>query len=169
MKFILLLTCLIWADSDKRRSIYVDQYKEIAIVEMHRKGVPASIKLAQAILESRSGTSDFARSSNNHFGIKCKSYWKGRRYFHEDDDYDEKGTLLESCFRSYDRVMDSYIDHSNFLYYTSHYQKLFLIDRQDYKSWAYGLQKCGYATDPNYAKKLISIIEKEGLAKYDQL
>lgn len=169
MKLILLLACLFMSESENARSTYIESYKDLAIVEMHRKGIPASIKLAQAILESQSGMSRFAQSSNNHFGIKCKSYWKGGKYYHEDDDYDEKGKLLESCFRSYDRVMDSYIDHSNFLYNTSHYTGLFLIDKYDYKSWAKGLQKCGYATDPNYAKKLISIIEKEGLEKYDYM
>ncbi len=146
---------------------YIDTYKDIAIIEMHRTGVPASITLAQAIHESQSGTSSLAFNSNNHFGIKCKSYWRGRSYYHKDDDLDRKGRLIESCFRAYDAVTDSYIDHSNFLKHSSHYQGLFLLSRTDYTGWAYGLKECGYATDKRYAQKLIKTIKKYNLSVYD--
>jgi len=148
---------------------YIEDHKDLAVVEMHRKGIPASIKLAQAILESGSGTSSFALSTNNHFGIKCKSYWKGNTYYHHDDDYNDNGELMKSCFRSYERVSDSYVDHSNFISGRSHYAPLFFLEREDYKGWARGLQKYGYATDSQYAKKLISIIEREKLYHYDNL
>ncbi len=167
MKWILLLAYCYMSGSENIRESYIESHKDIAIVEMHRSGIPASVKLAQAILESHSGTSSFAISSNNHFGIKCKSYWKGNTYYHKDDDFDDEGQLLESCFRSYNRVMDSYIDHSNFLRESSHYAGLFLLPLSDYVGWAKGLQKNGYATDPHYARKLISIIEREELRRYD--
>lgn len=170
MKWILILVCIYVSDIDDiKRDVYIENHKELAVVEMHRRGIPASIKLAQAILESGSGTSSFALSTNNHFGIKCKSYWKGNTYYHNDDDYNSEGRLIKSCFRSYERVIDSYVDHSNFLSERSHYAKLFLLPREDYVAWARGLQKYGYATDKKYAEKLISIIEKEGLTQYDLL
>lgn len=154
-------------DLDKAALNYIDQYKEIAIIEMHRSGVPASITMAQALHESQYGRSDLARQANNHFGIKCKKYWKGRTYFHKDDDRDTSGNLINSCFRSYENVFDSYIDHSNFLSQTTHYQHLFNYSRKDYISWAHGLKKSGYATDPNYAYKLIKFIEKYNLSELD--
>ncbi len=135
---------------------------------MYRSGIPASITLAQALHESNYGDSDLAQKANNHFGIKCKSYWEGPTYYHEDDDYDRQGKLIESCFRAYESVYDSYIDHSNFLTRTSHYQPLFEISRFDYALWAKGLQRSGYATDSNYAKKLIKIVEKYNLSIYDK-
>ena len=138
---------------------YIDQYKDLAVAEMYRSGIPASIILAQGILESSNGSSSLATNSNNHFGIKCKSYWNGKTYYHKDDDLDEKGKLMDSCFRAYDTVIDSYVDHSNFLMYTSHYSVLFQYERTDYKSWATGLKSCGYATDGAYAQKLIDKIE----------
>jgi flagellum-specific peptidoglycan hydrolase FlgJ len=146
---------------------YIDLYKDLAVAEMHRTGIPASIILAQAMHESQCGKSDLAVNSNNHFGIKCKSYWKGESYYHIDDDYRD-GTLIKSCFRSYNTIIDSYVDHSNFLKYSSHYFPLFQFDKTDYKSWAEGLQKCGYATDPNYAAKLIAKIEEFNLHSFDQ-
>jgi len=146
---------------------YIDQYSELAIIEMYRTGVPASITLAQALHESNIGKSALATKANNHFGIKCKSYWKGTTYYHEDDDLDAAGKLIESCFRSYNSVHDSYIDHSNFLKHTYNYQELFNIDTKDYKGWAYGLKKSGYATDIRYSEKLISYIEKYNLSSYD--
>ena len=146
---------------------YIDNYKELAVVEMHRSGVPASITLAQALHESSNGFSKLATEANNHFGIKCKSYWVGNTYYHKDDDFDKSGNLLESCFRSYDSVMDSYVDNSNFLMLTSHYAPLFNNERTDYKAWAYGLKSCGYATDIRYSEKLISKIEKYNLHQYD--
>ena len=146
---------------------YIDQYNELAVIEMYRTGVPASITLAQALHESNLGKSALATRANNHFGIKCKSYWNGSTYYHEDDDLDETGKLIESCFRAYDTVHDSYIDHSNFLKYTQNYQKLFTIDKRDYKGWAYGLKSSGYATDIKYSEKLIKYIEKYQLNQYD--
>ena len=152
---------------DEAASNYVETYKDLAIVEMHRSGIPASITLAQALHESQTGVSELAMNANNHFGIKCKSYWVGKKYQHEDDDYDKNGNLIESCFRSYDSVIDSYIDHTNFLKQSAHYSELFNYDKTDYFMWAHGLKKCGYATDPNYASKLIKKIEKYQLYVYD--
>ena len=169
MKWLIIFFCLSLGNLSSPREVYIDKYKDLAVIEMHRKGIPASIKLAQAILESQSGTSVFASSTNNHFGIKCKSTWIGNKYYHKDDDYDKSGKLIPSCFRSYERVMDSYVDHSNFLSERSYYAKLWTLPRTDYKAWAKGLQSCGYATDPLYAEKLISIIEREGLQRFDHL
>lgn len=151
----------------KRTMEYIDEYKELAVVEMYRSGIPASIILAQGILESQSGQSRLALNSNNHFGIKCKSYWTGKTYFHKDDDYDRHGKLKKSCFRAYDNVIDSYIDHTNFLMFTAHYSPLFQYERWDYYNWAHGLKKCGYATDKRYAHKLIKKIEDYNLATFD--
>lgn len=146
---------------------YIDQYKEIAVAEMYRSGIPASIILAQGIHESGNGSSTLATKSKNHFGIKCKSYWKGMTYYHKDDDYDKKGNLTDSCFRAYEEVIDSYVDHSNFLMYTAHYSVLFQYDRTDYVSWAHGLKACGYATDQAYAEKLIDKIKLYNLHHFD--
>ncbi len=146
---------------------YIDQYKDLAVAEMYRSGIPASIILAQGILESSNGNSTLATSSNNHFGIKCKSYWKGATYYHKDDDLDKNGKLMDSCFRAYETVIDSYVDHSNFLMYTAHYSVLFQYDRTDYFNWATGLKACGYATDKAYAQKLIDKIELYDLHTFD--
>lgn len=146
---------------------YIDQYKDLAVAEMYRSGIPASIILAQGILESSNGNSRLATGSNNHFGIKCKSYWKGKTYYHKDDDFDDKGKLTDSCFRAYETVIDSYVDHSNFLMYTAHYSVLFQYDRTDYFNWATGLKSCGYATDKAYAQKLIDKIELYDLHSFD--
>lgn len=146
---------------------YIETYKDIAIAEMYRKGIPASIKLAQGMHESQYGKSKLAINARNHFGIKCKNYWTGQSFYHEDDDYDRSGALMKSCFRAYNTEMESYIDHSNFLYHTNRYSSLFDIDRTDYEAWARGLKECGYATDKRYVKKLISKIEKYNLAQYD--
>ena len=148
---------------------YIDRYKELAVVEMHRTGVPASITIAQALHESNMGRSSLATQANNHFGIKCKKYWKGSTYYHKDDDTDRNGVLIESCFRSYSDAIDSYVDHSNFLRKGSNYMPLFFLPRDDYKGWAYGLKRAGYATDKRYAEKLIANIEKYGLAELDRL
>lgn len=145
---------------------YVEEYKDLAVAEMYRTGIPASITLAQGLHESNYGQSRLATEANNHFGIKCKSYWVGQTFYHKDDDYKD-GKLMESCFRSYKSALESYVDHSNFLLTTKHYQSLFDIDKTDYKNWAHGLKKCGYATDPHYAEKLIKKIEKYYLAQYD--
>jgi len=146
---------------------YIENHKELAVIEMYRTGIPASITMAQALHESNYGNSPLALKANNHFGIKCKSYWNGPTYFHEDDDLDDKGVLMESCFRAYDSVHDSYIDHSNFLKHTNHYKHLFDLGSKDILGWAKGLKASGYATDPLYAEKLLKFIEKYDLARLD--
>lgn len=127
---------------------------------MHRTGVPASITLAQGLLESAAGQSRLAREGNNHFGIKCHRDWKGKRIFNDDD---AKG----ECFRSYDSAEHSFRDHSDFLRYYDRYKFLFSYETTDYKAWAYGLKKAGYATSPTYAEKLIETVEKYGLSRFD--
>ena len=146
---------------------YIEQYKYLAIDEMDRSGIPASIILAQGILESNGGTSNLAKESNNHFGIKCKSYWTGNAYYHPDDDRDEYGRIIPSCFRKYESVEASYADHSDFLLTTLHYRPLFIYDKTEYVEWAKGLQLCGYASDPAYADKLIRTIQLYNLHEYD--
>ena len=171
-RLILLLAtpimCLSWMRSpESYADEYIESYKDLAIVEMHRSGVPASITLAQGLHESNYGTSKLATEARNHFGIKCKSYWQGNTFYHKDDDLDKRGKLIDSCFRRYDSVLESYVDHSNFLTRSAHYSELFKLNILDYKSWAHGLKKCGYATDTNYAEKLIRKIEKYNLHLYD--
>lgn len=148
---------------------YIEEYKELAIAEMHRTGIPASITLAQGMHESNLGKSDLATKAYNHFGIKCKTYWKGQTYYHKDDDFDKKGKLINSCFRAYNDAVESYIDHSNFLKFTENYMWLFTIKNADYKSWAYGLKNSGYATDKNYANKLIKLVETYNLNAFDSV
>ena len=145
---------------------YIERYFALAVSEMDRSGIPASIILAQGILESNNGNSRLARNSNNHFGIKCKSYWTGDKYYHYDDDFDQNGKLIQSCFRSYNSVKDSYKDHSNFLLQSTRYANLFLLDK-NYKKWSHGLKRSGYATDPKYAEKLIKVIERNKLYEFD--
>jgi LysM repeat protein len=151
---------------------YLLTYKDAAVAEMERTGIPASVKLAQAFLESAYGTSELARSANNHFGIKCGgTAWKGDTYKKEDDDYDKNGKKIESCFRKYDMVEESFYDHSEFLRDPRKYNRygfLFNLDRTDYKSWARGLQSSGYATAGDYADKLINLIERYQLYRYDK-
>jgi len=146
---------------------YVELYRTIAIQEMNRTGVPASITLAQGIIESRYGMSGLAKNSNNHFGIKCKGNWTGGKYYHKDDDY-VNGKLVKSCFRTYDNPEDSYYDHSEFLLVNKRYHSLFSLAPTDYKGWAKGLKKAGYATAKNYATMLINTIEKYELYQYDR-
>jgi flagellum-specific peptidoglycan hydrolase FlgJ len=146
---------------------YIEEYKYVAIDEMVRTGIPASVTMAQAIIESNAGNSKLAILTNNHFGIKCKSYWEGMQYFHPDDDRDSNGNLIPSCFRKYPTVNDSYLDHSEFLLNTEHYKPLFSYDRTEYKLWAEGLELCGYASDCQYAEKLIKTIEAYGLHELD--
>lgn len=141
--------------------IYIEQFASLAVEEMYRSGVPASITLAQGLLESNSGQSELAVKGNNHFGIKCHSNWKGKKMYHDDD---RKG----ECFRVYPSPEQSYKDHSDFLRYRERYSFLFDYKVTDYKSWAYGLKKAGYATDPAYPKKLIQIIEEYDLHEYDK-
>lgn len=142
------------------RQEYIKKYQLTAIREMNRSGVPASITMAQACLESADGNSELARKSNNHFGIKCKRSWKGGRVYYDDDRRNE-------CFRKYTSVDDSFVDHSNFLLNNKRYAKLFKLKRTDYKGWAKGLKKAGYATAPHYAKELIRIIEQFKLYRLD--
>jgi len=146
---------------------YILQYKEIAVSEMHRTGIPASIKMAQALLESGAGKSTLATQANNHFGIKCGGQWTGGTYYREDDDYNKKGDLIKSCFRKFHSVEESYSAHSNFLTDQKRYAFLFGYGKYDYKAWAKGLRKAGYATDKKYPNKLIDIIEKYELYNLD--
>ena len=139
---------------------YINKYKDVAIKQMHKHKIPASIILAQACLESGDGNSTLARKANNHFGIKCHNGWKGKGYKHDDD---AKG----ECFRKYNDPIDSFTDHSYFLISGSRYNSLFDLPITDYKAWAHGLKAAGYATNPKYAKLLIDIIEEYKLYKYD--
>lgn len=153
--------CLSQASAQRMdRQEYIAKYKKWAIAEMNRTGIPASITLAQGILESDCGNSDLAVEANNHFGIKCHSDWTGKT-MHKDDDRNNE------CFRSYDNAYQSFKDHSDFLTGKSRYASLFTLDKTDYKGWAKGLKKCGYATERTYAERLIKIIEEEGLDTYD--
>lgn len=138
---------------------YIETYRDIAIAEMQRTGIPASIKLAQGIHETTAGTSDLVRRSNNHFGIKCKSNWTGESVKHTDDAPNE-------CFRKYGDPMDSYRDHSDFLKGSQRYASLFTLDPLDYSGWAYGLKKAGYATNPKYPQIIIKLVEKYQLQDY---
>ena len=139
---------------------YINEYKNMAIDQMERYRIPASITLAQGLLESGAGMSQLARKSNNHFGIKCGGHWKGRTVRHDDDRRNE-------CFRAYRNAKESYEDHSKFLASGSRYAFLFRLDITDYKGWAKGLKKAGYATDRSYANRLITIIEDYELYQYD--
>ena len=139
---------------------YIDQYKDIAIEQMMRYHIPASITLAQGLLESGAGRSELTRNSNNHFGIKCNNNWTGRRTYHDDD-------AKNDCFRVYDSAYDSYEDHSKFLSGNQRYRPLFQLKTTDYKGWAKGLKACGYATSPVYAEKLVEIIQLYKLYQYD--
>lgn len=156
---IFLVAVLTSADISPQQK-YIDRFAELAVQEMFRSGVPASITLAQGMLESRNGLSALAAEGHNHFGIKCHNDWKGKSMKVDDD---AKG----ECFRVYDHDLDSFMDHSDFLRYRDRYKFLFDYKTTDYKSWAYGLKKAGYATDPQYAGKLIKIIEDYDLGKYD--
>ncbi len=138
---------------------YINVYKSVAIAEMQRSGVPAAVKLAQGIHETYAGKSDLVTKSNNHFGIKCKAVWTGDKVYHDDDSRGE-------CFRKYGRAADSYKDHSDFLRAGSRYDFLFQLDPADYKAWAYGLKKAGYATNPKYAPIIIKLIEDYNLEQY---
>lgn len=164
--YIFLALCLLTAGSvsAQRRQTsynnYIKQYAPLAVQQMKQHNVPASITLAQGLLESGAGLSKLALESNNHFGIKCGLGWKGRSVRANDDAPNE-------CFRAYRKVEDSYQDHSLFLVGNQRYSSLFSLKKTDYKGWAKGLKKAGYATDPSYANKLITIIETYDLYKYD--
>ncbi len=144
---------------NQRFQNYFDTYQELAIEQMVKYKIPASITLAQGVLESGAGNSELAQKSNNHFGIKCNG-WTGRKAYHDDDARNE-------CFRAYDNVYESYRDHSIFLTTSQRYRRLFDLKTTDYKGWAKGLKACGYATSPTYATKLIDIIEVYQLYRFD--
>ncbi|MBR3678295.1 MAG: glucosaminidase domain-containing protein [Alistipes sp.] len=159
--FVLSATLPVIGKERQTREEYVERYKAIAIAHMERYGIPASITMAQGILESDSGNSTLSTSSNNHFGIKCKKSWRGDRVFHDDD---AKG----ECFRAYPSVEASYQDHADFLDQSPRYDSLFAYPSDDYRSWARGLKACGYATAPDYAERLIKIIESMKLYLLDK-
>ena len=146
---------------NKQYESYIKQYRDLAVEEMKKYRIPASITLAQGLLESGAGQSTLARKSNNHFGIKCGSDWRGKTVSHDDDARGE-------CFRAYKHPKQSYEDHSKFLANRPRYASLFKLDITDYKGWARGLKKAGYATNPRYAEQLIGIIELYDLHKYDK-
>ena len=158
---VLMLSSVMMTYGQSHQEKYIERYSAIAVSEMYRSGVPASITLAQGLLESGNGRSELAIKSNNHFGIKCHNGWQGGKVYHDDD---AKG----ECFRKYDDPADSYRDHSDFLRYRDRYKFLFDYKVTDYKAWAYGLKKAGYATDPAYPKKLIKLIEDYKLYEYDK-
>lgn len=146
---------------NKQYEDYIKEYREVAVEEMRRYHIPASITLAQGLLESGAGQGTLARKSNNHFGIKCGGDWRGKTVKHDDDARNE-------CFRVYKNAKESYRDHSKFLAGRSRYAALFKLNITDYKGWAHGLKKAGYATNPRYAYQLIDIIERYDLYKYDK-
>lgn len=158
--FLFISSHLFGQSGVRTYEIYIEKYSDLAIEHMERYSIPASITLAQGILESGAGMSDLARRSNNHFGIKCHRGWSGNRVFAADD-------TPNDCFRSYARVEDSYQDHSEFLVGGSRYRNLFELSITDYKGWARGLQQSGYATDRAYANKLIKLIEDYELYRFD--
>jgi len=167
---LFFIFCFIWGFSitllakKKEQSFidYINKYSDLAIQHKDKYKIPASITLAQGILESGAGSSELAKQSNNHFGIKCHSDWKGARVYYQDD-------IPNDCFRKYKSVEESYEDHSKFLVQWPRYAVLFKYNIRDYTAWAKGLQACGYATNKGYANKLIQIIEDYELYKYDVL
>lgn len=146
---------------------FIELQSEMAVREMWRTGIPASITLAQAIVESSWGNGPLAVEGNNYFGIKCNN-WNGESIYQKDDDY-KNGKLIASCFRKYESIDESYIDHSNFLMKGARYASLFNLSSTDYKGWAKGLKAAGYATDRQYAEKLIEKIESYQLYQYDRI
>ena len=160
---ILIISCLTLQAQTRNKQYedYIKKYRELAVEEMKKYHIPASITLAQGLLESGAGQSTLARKSNNHFGIKCGGDWTGKTVSHDDDARGE-------CFRAYKHPKDSYEDHSKFLAGRPRYASLFKLKITDYKGWARGLKKAGYATNPRYADQLIGIIELYELHKYDE-
>jgi len=152
----------VFAQSGRKmsRSEYIETYKNLAMAEMEQYGIPASITLAQGAFESGDGNSRLAKKANNHFGIKCHD-WKGKTFNYDDDSNNE-------CFRKYKSVEESFKDHSEFLYTKQRYAELFKLQPDDYKGWAKGLKEAGYATNPNYTKAIIKVIDEYQLYKYDQ-
>jgi len=146
---------------EDRINLYIKKFAPAAVKNMRFYKIPASITLAQGVLESGYGEGTLAKKANNHFGIKCHKGWKGKSIRHDDDEEDE-------CFRSYKNPLKSYRDHSLFLVDRDRYSGLFKLKRKDYKGWAKGLKAAGYATDPKYAEKLISLIERFNLTRFDE-
>ena len=157
----LVLTINAVAQDRTTKEQYIEQYKQLAIDDMEKYGIPASIKMAQALLESDAGNSRLARQGNNHFGIKCKKDWTGETIHHDDD-------APQECFRKYPSAQDSFHDHSEFLDRSPRYQALFELDPHDYKAWAHGLKAAGYATNPKYPELLIKLIEDNKLYLLDK-
>lgn len=160
--FFVLWLAIVHGQSRQTPKQYIERFDQDAVAEMLKSGVPASITLSQGMLESDYGNSHLAKKARNHFGIKCHSKWTGGKFYMDDDAKDE-------CFRVYETVYDSYVDHSNFLRNNRRYGFLFDLKTTDYKGWAKGLKKAGYATNPKYPALLIKIIEENGLAKYDKM
>lgn len=163
-RILLLVSCLLLTQllsaQKQTTNQYIEKYNKIAVKEMNRVGIPASITLAQGILESGNGNSSLARKANNHFGIKCHKDWKGESMYHDDDRPNE-------CFRSYKNAEQSFVDHSEFLCTHQRYAFLFDYGTTDYKKWAKGLKQAGYATSGTYAERLIQIIEENNLQRFD--
>jgi hypothetical protein len=159
---MLLLPAIVVSQGEITVEEYIDTYKAIAIQEMEKHHIPASITLAQGILESGCGNSELAKQANNHFGIKCHDGWTGKTYQQDDEEKNE-------CFRKYKDAEESYMDHSYFLTTRDRYNFLFELDVTDYKGWAYGLKQAGYATNPRYPEMLIRIIEENGLTELDEV
>lgn len=159
--FSLSFFSLLAQTKSKDAEQYIKKYSHLAISNMREYGIPASITMAQGLLESGNGLSVLAKKSNNHFGIKCKKDWRGERVFHDDDEAGE-------CFRKYPSVADSYADHAEFLSSSTRYASLFMLKRDDYKGWAHGLKKAGYATNPKYPILLINLIELYELGNLDR-
>ena len=158
---ILFIIYALTVSAQNKTEQYIEQYSQIAVDEMNRYNIPASITLAQGILESGNGESRLATQGNNHFGIKCHGNWNGKTIIADDD---EKG----ECFRKYNKVAESYRDHSLFLTERGRYSFLFDYNKTDYKKWAKGLKKAGYATNPKYPTLLIDLIEKYDLSRFDK-
>lgn len=157
--FLLMLPCAALGQRNAQYQAYVDQYKDLAVQQMLKYRIPASITLAQGILESGAGQSDLAVKGNNHFGIKCHG-WTGRTVYHDDDAQGE-------CFRAYNDALESFEDHSKFLVNGQRYRSLFNLSIMDYRGWARGLKQCGYATNPAYPDMLIRLIDTYELSQYD--
>lgn len=159
---VFLIAILLGGHAQQNISVeeYIDIYKDLAVEEMKKYRVPASITLAQGILESNAGNSPLARIANNHFGIKCHKEWTGKTFYQDDDEENE-------CFRKYTKASESYKDHSEFLSTRDRYKSLFQLEISDYKGWAYGLKQAGYATNPKYPELLIRIIEENRLYIFD--
>ncbi len=156
--------------SDKERAYhqYIQLYSHLAQAESAAYGIPASVILAQGLIETNAGSSILARRAHNHFGIKCKQSWEGPTYYYIDDDRNSAGELVPSCFRNYTSVEESFRDHSLFLKYRDRYAVLFTYSRDDYAAWCHGLKACGYATNDKYAQALISCIERYNLHTFDR-